>query len=61
MFTLVIHTSGAAFDDAAPEVERILNRLASKVRNGDVTPGGQMNVLDANGNTCGEVIWEPGD
>lgn len=58
MFSLIIETEGAAFDDAAPEVERLLNRAASLVRNGTIEPGQDWPLMDVNGNTCGRVVWD---
>lgn len=58
MFSLIIETEGAAFDDAAPEVERLLNRAASFVQSGRVTPGEDVALIDVNGNACGRIVWD---
>lgn len=50
--TITIHTEGAAFDEPATEVARILRDLAGTfARHG--LPGEKLR--DLNGNTCGSV------
>lgn len=59
-FTLSITTDGAAFegDDLAPEIARILARLADEVAVGPETAGWNTgNLFDVNGNNVGRWGW----
>lgn len=52
MFTLTIDTGNAAFDDAGPELARILRELAARLEPGLTCDGG-ADVRDTNGNRVG--------
>ena len=52
MFTLKINTDNAAFEDAGPEVARILRDLARQIETEAGEASGRLR--DLNGNTVGE-------
>jgi hypothetical protein len=47
---LAVEMVGAAFDDQASELARILRATAEKIENGSLPP---FNLRDANGNVVG--------
>lgn len=54
MFTIRIDTANAAFeDDPAPEIARILRRVADEVA--EYYPGHSQTLLDVNGNDVGRA------
>ena len=54
--TIVIETSGAAFEDyPASEVARILQKMAERMLSSGIPPVPR----DINGNICGRVTVEP--
>lgn len=64
MFTLTLHTDGAAFTDEdtgaadlAPEVARILRELSNRLDAYGMGTDGTL--MDAYGNVVGEWAWRP--
>ena len=54
-YIITIKTDNAAFeDDESAEIERILQRLAARLRN-EVTPPSYVSLRDSNGNTVGQL------
>jgi len=54
MFTLTLHTDGAAF---TPEVARILRELSNRLDAYGM--GAEGALMDAYGNVVGEWSWRP--
>ncbi len=57
MFTLKIKTDNAVFEDAGPELARILRELAATVEESN-NPDEGGGIRDANGNTVGSWTYK---
>lgn len=54
--TITFSCDGAAFDEPATEIARILREIAKRAERGDDAPAPGLSVFDINGNRVGQWL-----